>query len=77
MMEKALLIFMGALGGGMVLVLFYLLTMIPVAMRAQAECLRLGFPHATVDFAYNAYCGRRVDQTDIVVPIAQARAGAK
>lgn len=35
--------------------------------RAQSACLAEGYAGAMVDWKFNAYCYKRVDQTDVVV----------
>jgi hypothetical protein len=37
--------------------------------RARVDCLAYGYPAVKVDMALRAYCVRRVDQTDVVVPL--------
>jgi hypothetical protein len=41
-----------------------------VTARTEAACLRAGYPSATVDVFLNRYCVKRVDQTDVVVPLS-------
>jgi hypothetical protein len=41
--------------------------------RIDAQCLRAGYPGSTYDYALNAYCVKRVDQTDVVVPLSEVR----
>jgi hypothetical protein len=41
--------------------------------RADAACLRAGYPSARIDWSLNAYCVKRVDQTDVVVPLSTVR----
>ena len=38
----------------------------------DSRCLAAGYPTAHIDFKFNAYCTRRVDQTDVTVPLAKA-----
>lgn len=42
-----------------------------VAVRADAICLAHGYPKTQIDFRGNAYCIKRVDQTDVVVPLKE------
>jgi hypothetical protein len=42
-------------------------------VRADAACLRAGYPSARIDWSLNAYCVKRVDQTDVVVPLSTVR----
>lgn len=44
-----------------------------VHARANVECLSHGYPKAIVDMYLNAYCVRRVDQTDVVEPLEKVR----
>ncbi len=51
--------------------LFGPLTVFLVAQaRTESACLRAGYPSASVDVFLNRYCVKRVDQTDIVVPLS-------
>lgn len=38
----------------------------------KRACLQAGYPGAQVSFALERYCVKRVDQTDIVVPLESA-----
>lgn len=58
--------------GGFILLMLWILTFFPVALAAEKRCLTLGYPSFTVDWTYRAYCIARVDQSDIVVPLATA-----
>lgn len=51
----------------------YCLALVVVGARAERACLRLGWPGHSLDFGLNAYCIARTDQTDIVVPLAEAK----
>lgn len=44
-----------------------------VHARSRAECLAAGYPTAYVTWKREAYCVRRVEQTDIVEPLAKVR----
>lgn len=39
-------------------------------MSASAECLAAGYPRAKINYTLTRYCIKRVDQTDVVVPLA-------
>ena len=43
-----------------------------VWFHANIKCLEAGFRDTRIDFLLNAYCIKRVDQTDIVVPVKEA-----
>ncbi len=36
----------------------------------KSSCLAAGYREASVDWAFNRYCVKRLDQTDLVVPFA-------
>lgn len=38
------------------------------------RCLAAGYPKGEVSYTLDRYCIRRVDQTDVVVPLAKAEA---
>lgn len=40
-----------------------------MTLKAQSDCLGAGYKEGKVDFTLTAYCIKRVDQTDIVVPL--------
>ena len=42
-----------------------------VNISSEKACLALGWPSTKVDVSLNAYCVKRVDQTDIVVPLRE------
>lgn len=41
--------------------------------RARRACLEAGYPSAQVDSHFNAYCIKRIDQTDTVVALKKVR----
>lgn len=43
-----------------------------VALHTQSVCLEAGYPSAKMSVGFSRYCIKRVDQTDIVVPLAKA-----
>ncbi|VVE41860.1 hypothetical protein PCO31111_04218 [Pandoraea communis] len=45
--------------------------------RAKSTCLSLGYRGAEIDVSLTVYCVTRVDQTDVVVPIEEAKKGAR
>jgi hypothetical protein len=49
------------------------LPFIVVQARTEAACLRAGYPGASVDVFLNQYCVKRVDQTDVVVPLEDVK----
>lgn len=36
---------------------------------ADSHCLRHGYPQSSLTFTFHAYCIKRVNQTDVVVPL--------
>jgi hypothetical protein len=54
-------------------VLLVLAAFIPLNATAHIECLRLGYPSHRVTLLMERYCVKRVDQTDVVVPLHEAR----
>lgn len=43
-------------------------------LRVDAQCAALGWRDSNVTWNFKAYCIRRVNQTDVVVPLDSARA---
>lgn len=41
------------------------------SFSAEQKCLAHGWPRAKVDWAFNAYCVKRIDQTDVVRPLKE------
>lgn len=39
----------------------------------QSECLSHGYKESKVDMFFNPYCIKRVDQTDVVLPLDDIR----
>lgn len=37
--------------------------------RLQKQCLELGYKEVSFDYTLEGYCIKRVDQTDVVVPL--------
>lgn len=54
------------------LFLVYLATHAAVGALAESACLHAGYREATVSYAFDRYCVKRQDQTDVVVPFAEA-----
>lgn len=53
-----------------VLILAATIAPIPINMHAKSVCLSHGYPGHKVDYAtWTAYCIKRMDQTDVVVPL--------
>jgi hypothetical protein len=42
-------------------------------ITANRACLKAGYPEAKIDFTFNQYCIKRVDQTDVVVPLKEIK----
>jgi hypothetical protein len=42
-----------------------------IGSRAQAVCLKAGFPRADMDWKFSAYCVKREEYTDVVVPLKE------
>ena len=64
--------------GGLVvfasIVAFFALVVVTfvVETRASARCLAAGYPESKTTVGFASYCVKRVDQTDVVVPLADA-----
>ena len=56
------------------LVVFALIVIIGALGYAGASCLEAGYPNAKIG-GTTAYCIKRVDQTDVVVPLSVVKAG--
>ena len=64
-----------SLGGALFLlgVLAILVTYLIVSARAEKACLKLGYRETSLSWTLEPYCVRRVNQTDEVVPLSDAR----
>ena len=64
---------------GLAIVLFYLvlvgggIAMSVAKVLATRQCLSLGYPQSEVAWTLDQYCIVRIDQTDVVVPLAEAK----
>lgn len=65
-MSVGLLVLLGA--AVMAIAIVY----VPACVVAERHCLAAGYPHASVTIALERYCVKRVDQTDVVVPLSEA-----
>ena len=74
--DKCLIAALCVLGAISLVLLAWLFAMIPKMIFAQEVCLAHGYPNGRIDYKLNAYCVKRVNQTDFVVPLADV-AGAK
>jgi hypothetical protein len=57
---------------GALLFLGFIIMLAVLEARLSAKCLRLGYPTARLSVTFQQYCIARVDQTDVVVPLAEA-----
>lgn len=66
---------MSELIGGLVGLAFivYLSILGFYSITGVSKCLAHGYPGHKADWALNQYCVKRVDQTDVVVPLEQAQ----
>ncbi len=70
MSEKALEIGVG------ILVIFIVISCIiygVAKLGTNSACLSYGYKSAKIDYALNAYCIKRVNQTDVVIPLSKAK----
>jgi len=44
-----------------------------VLVLASSDCLDAGYPSAKIDYRFETYCIKRVDQTDVVVPLRDVK----
>lgn len=51
-----------------------LLCFCAVSLPTESKCLAMGYRSSNVDYTFTRYCVKRVDQTDIVVPLGIAEA---
>lgn len=42
------------------------------ALSAEKKCLVAGYPETQVDYTLEFYCVKRINQTDVVVPLRKA-----
>ena len=43
------------------------------ALKTESFCLERGWPDAKISWTFKGYCIKRVDQTDIVIPVSQLK----
>lgn len=55
------------------LVLLYFVVFAVRLAIVESECLSYGYPKGRVDMVFSGYCVKRVDQTDVVVPVSKVR----
>lgn len=56
---------------------FWAIVMVAVSVRAESACLKRGYPRASVTVVGEAFCIRRVLQTDFVVSLAELDSARK
>lgn len=61
--EKIFLVTLIVLSVGMVTAI---IAYAPVEAKTSAKCLAKGYPDFKVDYAFNGFCIKRVNQTDVV-----------
>ena len=54
------------------LVLFVVISATYEAM-GQSSCLKYGYPTHRMDYKFTIYCVKRVNQTDVVVPLSSIK----
>lgn len=64
----------GTLG---LLFIVWCIALIPRLLYVESQCLKLGYREAHVDWAMRAYCVTRVEQTDVVIPLGEARRNSR
>lgn len=62
-----------ALAAVVALLVVVLVAVICAAGSAKSACLEAGYPGAKIDYKWNRYCIKRVEQTDVVVPLELVR----
>lgn len=45
----------------------------PIEANLQSTCLERGYPSWQMSWDFSRYCVKRLDQTDVVVPLAEMR----
>ena len=58
---------------GVSVIIAWLFLQVVVGVTTEQACFRLGYPHSGVSYTFERYCIKRVDQTDMVVPLRQLR----
>jgi len=62
-------LFIGFMAAILTLFVAALIVVVVVAGGAKQQCLASGWPRAEIDYTLTQYCIKRVDQTDVVVPL--------
>ena len=55
---------------GFVFFVAWIVSMVVVQWDAGARCLEAGYPNSQTTITYKSYCVKRLDQTDVVIPIS-------
>jgi hypothetical protein len=66
-----------ALVGGFLLLLLFLGVFIVASVRTERACLVAGYSGMEIDFTLTGYCTKRVEQTDVVIPVSEIDRGAR
>lgn len=51
----------------------WLFPLMIISAKADAACMELGYPTTSISWKYETYCYTRVDQTDYLVPLEEAK----
>lgn len=59
----------------LVVICYLIVYSMAVFGNAKEICLKNGYPNVTTTYSSEAYCIKRLDQTDIVVPVSELTGG--
>lgn len=59
------------------IVLTWLLLGFAAKFTANTKCLRFGYSSSKIDATFDSYCIKRVNQTDVVIPLSELKEAAK
>lgn len=70
--DRLIKVIITSIAGVLTVLLFLVIIFTVEGVRAEKECLELGYPRSSIAWNLEKYCIARVNQTDIVVPLATA-----
>lgn len=59
--------------GGLAIFFLWCAIFSVIGVAAGSECSSLGYPKSIVSTSLTTYCVKRVDQTDVVVPLTKLK----
>ncbi len=54
-------------------IFIFLFTLVGVMANTEIKCKALGYKDMSVTFSFDRYCESRINQSDIVIPLKEAK----